>query len=478
MLCCLSSGVGHQVKRAFRMTEPGALTLFPSTDDEEASVKSLHSDHLEDSRESADVFHALMDAIIADAYRVAVDLPSHALSAQLSPDSQKVFQVNIETKSLWENTMGLCMQAGDWGHSRCDDVLKCSGGRKLEDLRVQIARQANSKMLALNVPEHWPCSSSGPAVSSESWRPDNLSTRVGGIYHNTIPVQPSLLSSGRASHDGGTFIGACSLHQQGSRAGLDLVGTCLVRVYAHGGEQNNVLPTHIIGRSGRVDSCMKASQLVQLVSLAIDQLSVQSEDSIEQQSLPGTEQLRRVRFCSLLNAIALDHKELSFFRSQLSELTGSLTSSVQGFVSRFFRPRSHDARELSDFSSAMRELGVDFAYLNFVANWPLSARQGCALPCGHHNTQHEHALRRHLVWVAQDIDAALDALPCEMLTRHAKGVGEHRRQLHDLCKGCGACFDHPWDAGLLCVRQAITFMAEVLHEGAGVHQHKRVCAAS
>eukprot|EP01065_Artemidia_motanka_P037356 TRINITY_DN4579_c0_g1_i5.p1 TRINITY_DN4579_c0_g1~~TRINITY_DN4579_c0_g1_i5.p1 ORF type:complete len:757 (+),score=135.79 TRINITY_DN4579_c0_g1_i5:244-2514(+) len=108
-----------------------------------------------------------------------------------------------------------------------------------------------------------------------------------------------------------------------------------------------------------------------------------------------------------------------------------------------------------DFSAAMGRMGVEHAYLNMVANWPLCLPFGWSAPHGRHNATHGNALRRHLVWLAQDVVHA-----CELLPPEAKEKGTIA--LRVLVKGAneiaeGHTGDDPWgpSGALFTVREAL-----------------------
>eukprot|EP01062_Namystynia_karyoxenos_P034341 TRINITY_DN25187_c0_g1_i1.p1 TRINITY_DN25187_c0_g1~~TRINITY_DN25187_c0_g1_i1.p1 ORF type:complete len:1022 (+),score=361.92 TRINITY_DN25187_c0_g1_i1:94-3159(+) len=123
-----------------------------------------------------------------------------------------------------------------------------------------------------------------------------------------------------------------------------------------------------------------------------------------------------------------------------------------------------------DFPAAMNRLGVEHAYLNFVANWPLGLRLGAGPPHGRHNAAHPNALRRHLVWLAQDARAAHDQLPRQAQEYGGIALRVQMEMIADIC--AGDCGDDPWGDALPKVRGALAGLVTAARRAGADHQER------
>lgn len=118
------------------------------------------------------------------------------------------------------------------------------------------------------------------------------------------------------------------------------------------------------------------------------------------------------------------------------------------------------SKDAFDFAGGVSSLGADYAYLNFVINWPLGMRLGVAPPQGAHNATHPQGLQQHLRWLAVDVAAALESLCGRAPNAKTRAVEAHLRALRSVCSAKGEAAD-PWANDLPKVRKAIAGLAEV-----------------
>eukprot|EP01064_Diplonema_japonicum_P003064 TRINITY_DN1201_c0_g4_i1.p1 TRINITY_DN1201_c0_g4~~TRINITY_DN1201_c0_g4_i1.p1 ORF type:complete len:757 (+),score=138.38 TRINITY_DN1201_c0_g4_i1:130-2400(+) len=263
----------------------------------------------------------------------------------------------------------------------------------------------------------------------------------------------------------GPFIGTKVLNVAGQREDkAALLSTCIAEI------ASNV----VIGRHGRVDTSVKARQLAQFVGYVLRRRGLQGVNV-------------RMRFCSLLNALSITPKEMAYFKNQLTLLSGfngalrcpspspspdrNTSAPIPMCSSPVHGPHSSSPEQLTispgifssgagslmsvdsvsdvppmdlgtaffDFPTAMAEMGVDYSYLNFVANWPLSLRLGNQ-PASKHNATHDMGLKKHLQWLVLDVLEALAAVNVHM----------------DL----PICMEDPWRVTLPKVRSAVNTLCE------------------
>eukprot|EP01065_Artemidia_motanka_P005940 TRINITY_DN12889_c0_g1_i1.p1 TRINITY_DN12889_c0_g1~~TRINITY_DN12889_c0_g1_i1.p1 ORF type:complete len:763 (+),score=250.82 TRINITY_DN12889_c0_g1_i1:58-2346(+) len=424
-----------------------------------------------------------VDGIVAGAARVIHEFPSVEFSRAVRPSAGDPIEAEIPAE-LWEGTVGLLCRTG------------VCGEKNLRSLRKGVARQAYAGMEATARSLHAPVAfSSGSAAAAASVadpsgqprppRPTNASTVVGGALHSVFPM--------RFHTEGGfapTFVGTCSLNGSDDPVRTELMSSCITSVWADEDSRNP--PVFIFGRSGRADTAKKARQLLQMAQLVISR-------SPPEPSPPGrAAPPLRLLFCSLLNALPVDRRERDFFRRQLGTLCTPLSRSprphsLQPPASSPTRPRcsastamhppeplfehrdpedssmmdlscasmaamaamcdesmaSMEADDGFDFPAGVAQLGAEFAYLNYSANWPLSFRLGAKSA---HNARHPHALRTYLRWAAIDTLAVLQSLPPD-----APGVGRVRAQLEHVAE-LGE--DAVWTDGLARLRAAVAVVVQ------------------
>eukprot|EP00659_Diplonema_papillatum_P003432 gene3432-5374_t len=295
----------RSVQRVCATCEGDSVSPPPSP---ATSVSRHASDSLTKGVPRQDV--ALMHAVLRVSRRFLTEFPSHSF-AELTRSAlvgHAQTAVTFTSSDAWGETMGLL---GD-----VRSILADAPSSTLHALRVPLARLAFS--------------ASDP--SAGVWKSGVAGSLVHGIYHDIRFVDVTT-----AKPCIGLFVGTMAMHQrEGVTAKDSLVSACLVRVRVNspgGGAGSNgcqhEAPAHdvsmtresdgdakvdyVMARHGRVDTDVKAEQLVRLITLALEQRATAPA--------PGTPV--RVRICSLLNALSIVPRELKYFRKQLAIMSGS-----------------------------------------------------------------------------------------------------------------------------------------------------------
>eukprot|EP01063_Lacrimia_lanifica_P015528 TRINITY_DN2224_c1_g2_i1.p1 TRINITY_DN2224_c1_g2~~TRINITY_DN2224_c1_g2_i1.p1 ORF type:complete len:1026 (+),score=279.61 TRINITY_DN2224_c1_g2_i1:97-3174(+) len=145
--------------------------------------------------------------------------------------------------------------------------------------------------------------------------PDKLSSTIRGVYQETAVMAFDLTKGiGAGGVTYGRFVGTMVLNTKGNEElKRSLLSTSLTRLYRNG-QQRCGVPDVVIGRHGRVDTATKTQMLVAMVN-----------EAVRGRAPSRSSGKKRVRFCSMLNALSIQKDELKYFKLQLQWLQGELS---------------------------------------------------------------------------------------------------------------------------------------------------------